>query len=596
MKTLTKKESLLQGLEFLLKEMSEADIYSTADLTEEHQMIKDTISDFNDEKIYPIADKIEEQAPGLNRKLMREAGDLGFLGAHMPEKYGGMQLDFVSETLIAEGMGASGSFSVSYNAHTGIGMLPILYFGTDVQKEKYLPLLASGEWVAAYCLTEPGSGSDALSAKTRADLTEDGQSYVLNGQKMWISNAGFADLFIVFAKVNGESFTGFIVESNTPGVTLGAEEKKMGIKGSSTRQVYFENATIPRENILGELGKGHLIAFNVLNIGRYKLGVSCLGGCKNLSTLSTRYANERHQFNKPIASFGAIKHKLAEQAIQAFALDAAVFRIAGFMDQDIKSRLSEGIEYGQAKLEAAEEYALECSIIKVLGSEVLDYIVDECVQVHGGMGYSEEAMASRAYRDSRINRIFEGTNEINRLLMINMLFKKAMKGEFDIATHAMAVQAELMNGAKPNDKDVDWKYPEERKSLRNFKKILFMMLGYAGQQAMSRQINLKEAQEPVMNLADIIIDVFTAESMLLKVEKEGDSNPDFEKMMKCFFYDTAQRIAKNAMDITGSIVDESMFGAFISGIRKLSKYPLQNTMALRRDIADTLITKNNYAY
>ena len=596
METASKSIHKLNGTEFLLKSAGEGDIFSQKDYTEEHRMIKSSIDDFIDERIMPNAERIEVQEPGLNTQLMSEAGQLGFLGAHMPEIYGGMQLDFISETIIAEGMGGSGSYSVSYNAHTGIGMLPILYFGTEAQKEKYLPLLSSGEWVAAYCLTEPGSGSDALSAKTRADLTEDGNHYILNGQKMWISNAGFSQLFIVFAQVDGDKFTGFLVEADTEGVSLGEEEKKLGIKGSSTRQVYFENVKIPKENLLGTLGKGHLIAFNVLNIGRYKLGVSCLGGCKRIATTSIEYANERKQFGQSISNFGAIKHKLAEQAIRIAGLDAAVQRIAGWMEQDIKDRIENGADYGQAKLQAAEAYALECSIIKVLGSEVLDFVVDECVQVHGGMGYSEEGSIARAYRDSRINRIFEGTNEINRLLMLSLLFKKAMKGEFDIATPAMAVQAELMKGAQQDQDSKNYKFSEERTTLENFKKIFFMLMGYAGQQAMSGSINLKEAQEPLMNLADIIIDIFTSESLLLRVEKEEADLPGLVPALKVQFHDAAQRIYTNAMDATGSLVDENMFGAFISGIKKLSKYPMQNVMKLRREIAEDLIRENKYGF
>ncbi|NNE26864.1 MAG: acyl-CoA dehydrogenase [Saprospiraceae bacterium] len=596
METASKSIHKLNGTEFLIKSTDEAHTFSQQDYTEEHQMIQASINDFINERIIPNADRIEVQEPGLNSQLMAEAGELGFLGAHMPEIYGGMQLDFISETIIAEGMGGSGSYSVSYNAHTGIGMLPILYFGTQTQKEKYLPMLSSGEWVAAYCLTEPGSGSDALSAKTRAELTEDGKHYILNGQKMWISNAGFAQLFIVFAQVDGDKFTGFLVEADTQGVSLGEEEMKLGIKGSSTRQVYFENVKIPTENLLGTLGKGHLIAFNVLNIGRYKLGVSCLGGCKRVATTTIEYANERKQFGQSISNFGAIKHKLAEQAIRIAGLDAAVLRIAGWMEQDIKDRIEEGAEYGQAKLQAAEAYALECSIIKVLGSEVLDFVVDECVQVHGGMGYSEEGSIARAYRDSRINRIFEGTNEINRLLMLSLLFKKAMKGEFDIATPAMAVQAELMKGAQQESTEQEYLYSDERKTLDNFKKIFFMLMGYAGQQAMSGSLNLKEAQEPLMNLSDIIIDIFTTESLLLRVEKEQASRPGLESALKVQFHDAAKRIYANAMDATGSLVDESMFGAFISGIKKLSKYPMQNVMERRREIADILIQENKFVF
>ncbi|MBT8234060.1 MAG: acyl-CoA dehydrogenase [Saprospiraceae bacterium] len=588
MSTTTDIKSTLKGTEFLLNETPQGQTYSSDDITEEHKMIKQTVDEFVNDKVLPIALRIDKQEEGLSSKLMDELGELGILSAHIPESYGGMHMDFISNTLIAEGMGAAGSLSVAYNAHTGIGMLPILYYGTEAQKQKYLPKLGSGEWKASYCLTEPSSGSDALSAKTRADMSEDGQSYILNGQKMWISNAGFANLFIVFAQVDGDKFTGFIVEREREGLTLGAEEDKLGIKGSSTRQVFFENVKIPKENLLGEIGKGHLIAFNVLNIGRYKLGVSCLGGSKRVAQESIKYAKERKQFKQPIANFGAIKFKLAEQKIKNYVLDASIYRLAGLMDNRINELSAEGMIYGDCKLKTAEEFALECSIIKVFGSEVLDYVCDEAVQVHGGMGYSEEGVVARAYRDSRINRIFEGTNEINRLLMLNLLFKKSMKGEFDLASKAMAVQTELMNGISLNDENEDYKFPIERKAIKSFKKVLFMLMGYAGQQAMSKELNLKEAQEPVMNISDIITDIFTAESLLLRVEKSDESEIN-NAILKTFFYDTAQRVYKNALDATGSIVDESMFGAFISSIKKLTKYPLQNTMKHRRLIADQLI-------
>lgn len=587
METLVNSKVQPKGGEFLVSQTEIENVHIPEENSEEHLMIAQSLNDFINERIFPNAQRIEKQEEGLNKLLMREAGELGFLSSHIPEQYGGLKLDFISETVIAEGMGSCGSFSVSYNAHTGIGMLPILYFGTEIQKQKYLPKLSSGEWVAAYCLTEPGSGSDALSAKTKAEMSEDGLSYILNGQKMWISNAGFADIFIVFAQLDGDKFTGFIVDKDAPGLILGEEEMKLGIKGSSTRQVYFENTIIPKENLLGEIGKGHLIAFNVLNIGRYKLGVSCLGGCQRVTKTSYGYAKTRHQFNKTISEFGAIKHKLAEQTIKNFALESATYRLAGIMENDINARIANGVPYGQAKLESAEEFALECSIIKVLGSEVLDYVVDESVQIHGGMGYSEEGDIARAYRDARINRIFEGTNEINRLLMLNLLFKRAMKGQFDIAKHAMAVQAELMQGASGDDNPYQGNFEVEHNAIQNFKKVLFMLLGIAGQKAMSKEINLKEYQEPVMNLADMIIDIFAVESTLLRAEKLTDKKS--EAILKVFVYETAMNIYKYAFDATGSIVDESMFGAVISGIKKLTKYPVQNTMKLRRHISNMIL-------
>lgn len=573
----------LSGIHFLNEDIAAHAICTPADITEEHQMVSNMVSDFIEENIFPNVAKIEKQADNIASKLMEVAGELGILSAHIPESYGGMGMDFVSNTLIAQSMGTCGSFSVAYNAHTGIGMLPILYFGTEEQKLKYLPKLSSGEWKASYCLTEPSSGSDALNAKSTAELSEDGNSYIINGQKMWISNAGFADLFIVFAQVDGDKFSCFIVEAGAEGMTLGAEEDKLGIKGSSTRQVFFENVKVPKENLLGEIGKGHLIAFNVLNIGRYKLGVSCLGGVKSLIKESVSYANERKQFGTSIGNFGAIKYKVAEQNIRAYALESSVFRMAGFMDRKIKSLVSNGTSYGDAKLLAAEEFAIECSIIKVLGSEVLDYVVDEAVQIYGGMGYSEEGKVARAYRDSRINRIFEGTNEINRLLIVSMLYKKVIKGQYNVAEKAVNVQKELTSG-EITTQESNSPFPTERATMSGIKKLIHMLVGYAGQQSMNKQLDLKNAQEPVMNLSDIIIDLYTAESVLLRVEKEGKT--DFNvAVLTTYYHDMTHRVYKNALDFIAATVDENAYPMFIKAAKSLCFYPIQNTMKSRRLIA-----------
>lgn len=594
------KKSVLKGGEFIVKDALTEDIFIPEEFNEEQLMIRETVKDFVQNEILPVAKKIEKQEHGLTVELLGKMAELGLLGAHMPEEYGGMALDTNTNTLISETLGPSGGFTVSFAAHTGIGMLPILYFGDEEQKKKYLPRLISGELKAAYCLTEPASGSDALAAKTRADLSEDGKHYIMNGQKMWISNAGFADIFIVFAQVDGDKFTGFIVERDSEGLTLGAEEEKMGIKGSSTRQVFFENVKVPVENVLGEIGKGHLIAFNALNIGRFKLGAICIGGCKMSNTTAIQYANERIQFKQPIANFGAIKYKLAEQAIRTFAAESAVYRVSDLLEDQKSVFESEGASFGEAKLKAAEEYAIECAILKVVGSEVLDYVVDETVQVHGGMGYSEEGTAARAYRDSRINRIYEGTNEINRLLLVDQIFRRALKGKLDIVGPAWDVQKEL--ASMPSLEQVEGAYGEERKAVKEFKKLVLMTAGGAAKMQMDGKLNLKEEQEIVMNVADMIIDMYLSESMLLRVEKLAgmDNKPAdqelYDAMLRTFLHDATARISKNATDALASFAEGDLLRTFLMGVKRFTKYPAQNVKENRRKIADALIAANEYCF
>ncbi len=591
---------VLKGGEFLVRDSSPEEVFIPEELTEEQLMIRQTVVDFLEQEVYPNTAKIEKQEDNIVVQLLKKTGDLGFLGAHMPPEYGGMALDTNTNSVISEAFGPAGSFIVAFAAHTGIGMLPILYFGTEDQKRKYLPGLISGDLKAAYCLTEPGSGSDALAAKTRAELTPDGKYYVLNGQKMWISNAGFANIFIVFAKIDGEKFTGFIVERGTPGLTLGAEEDKMGIKGSSTRQVFFENVRVPVENVLGEIGKGHLIAFNALNIGRYKLGIMCIGGCKKVIEMATRYANERHQFGQPIGNFGAIQYKLAEMAIRTFAGESAAYRTSQLMQDRKEAAEAEGKSYGQAMLEAAEEYAIECSILKVYGSEASDYCVDENVQIHGGIGFSEEYPAARAYRDSRINRIYEGTNEINRMLLVDQLFRRAMKGHFDLVGPAWAVQKEL--ASMPSFEKVEGPYAEERRAVADFKKIILMTAGAAAKMQMDGKLNLKEEQEILMNCADMLIDLFLAESMLLRVQKlaERAEKPQpqevYDAMLQVFLHDVTARMTKNATDALASFAEGDLLKTFLMGLKRFTKYPPVNVKEKRRLIAQALRKADGWCF
>ena len=599
MDTVTREE-VLGGGEFLIKDSQPEDIFIPEECNEEQLMIRGMIEDFMQNELMPNIPKIEKQADDIAADLLGKLGELGILGAHMPEQYGGMELDNNTNTLISTALGPGGSFSVSFAAHIGIGMLPILYFGTAAQKEKYLPRLISGELKASYCLTEPDSGSDALAAKTRAELTADGQYYVLTGQKMWITNAGFSNIFIVFAQVDGDKFTGFIVEKGMEGLTLGAEEDKLGIKGSSTRQVFFENVKVPKENLLGEVGKGHLIAFNVLNIGRFKLGALCLGGARGSADTAVKYANERHQFKVPIASFGAIKHKLAEQAIQIFAGESALFRVSDLMERKKQELAAQDKSFAEAKLMAAEEYAIECSILKLVGSEVLDYVVDETLQIHGGMGFSEEGTAARAYRDARINRIYEGTNEINRLLMIDMLFKRSMKGKLDIVGPAWAVQKELASMPSFGQND-DRPYAAEIQAVSDFKKAILMTAGAAAKMQMDGQLNLKDEQEIIMNVSDMLTQTYMAESLLLRVQKlrtlkSASEMEVYDAMLKVFLHDTTSRMSSFGKDALASFAEGDLLRTMLLGLKRFTGYPPQNIKRLRRLVADQLITANAYCF
>jgi alkylation response protein AidB-like acyl-CoA dehydrogenase len=589
------KQSVLKGGEWLIKESAAGDTFIPEDFSEEQQMVKDMCLSFLDTEVLPILDRIDKLEPGLMPSLVAKAGEQGLLGASIPEQYGGLGKDFITSNLVSEALGGGHSFSVAVSAHAGIGTLPILYFGTEAQKQKYIPKLATGEWKGAYGLTEPGSGSDALGAKTTAKLSADGKYYVLNGQKIWITNGGFADVYTVFAKVDGDKFTAFIVERGFPGFTQGPEEHKMGIKGSSTVQLYFEDCKVPVENVLGEIGRGHIIAFNILNIGRLKLCAAALGGAKRAATTSIQYATTREQFKTPIANFGAIKQKLAEMAVQLWVCESALYRVARWIDDKEKSELEAGKPFNEALLGAAEEYAIECAMLKVLGSEVLDFVVDEGVQVHGGIGFSDEVVISKAYRDSRINRIYEGTNEINRLLTVDMVLKRAMKGRLDLMGPAMNVQKELMSIPDFGSGDEE-SFAKEKKLIANFKKAILMTAGAAVQKLMMK---IEHEQEILMHIADMAIYTFAAESALLRVmklvESRGEAATAFElDIIRTYLYDAADKINKHGKDAINAFAEGDEQRMMLLGLKRFTKAEPFNSKEARRRIADKLISLNKY--
>ncbi|MCB0737761.1 MAG: acyl-CoA dehydrogenase family protein [Bacteroidetes bacterium] len=588
---------MLSGGEFLIKNQEALKTFIPENFDEEQKMIADMCRDFIENEIDPKLDQIDKLEDGLMQSLLKEAGNLGLLGTGLPEEYGGFGKDEITFMLQTEVLGTGHSFAVAFAAHTGIGTLPIYYYGTEEQKNKYLPKLASGEWLGAYCLTEPGSGSDARAAKTQAVLSEDGNHYILNGQKMWITNAGFADVFTVFAQIDSDKFTAFIVERGYEGVSFGNEEHKMGIKGSSTRQVFFNDVKVPKENLLGEIGKGHYIAFNILNIGRLKLAAATLGGAKKAAAHSLKYANERHQFKQPISGFGAIQHKLAEQLIKTYALETTLFRTTALVEEQKQKLMKEGKTSAEAILAAAEEYSIECAILKVFGSEALDYVVDEGVQILGGYGFSEEFPLARAYRDSRINRIFEGTNEINRLLSVDMVVRKALKGQLDLLGPAMAVQNELMGIPDFGDSD-DSFLAAEKKAIENMRKSILMVAGAAFQQL---GLKMKTEQEVIMRIADMAIDMYVAESLVLRIERlhaEHDLKTDALQVYvaKTFIFDAMERIHTNGKNAINAFAEGDVLRMMTMGLKRFSKYEAFNTIKARRNIAATLIADNSLKY
>lgn len=591
------QQASLKGGEFIIKPTDAQSVFTPADFTEEQNYMHQTCIDFVETEVTPLLERLDNHEEGLMRGLMEKAGQLGLFGVSVPEQFGGLDMDFPTALRVTEGVGGGHSFPVAFAAHTGIALLPILYFGNDEQKAKYLPGLTDGSLMGAYCLTEPGSGSDALGAKTKAILNAEGTHYVLNGQKMWITNAGFADVFIVFAQIDGDKFTGFIVDRDTPGLSLGNEEHKMGIKGSSTRQVFLSDAQVPKENVLGEIGKGHLIAFNVLNIGRIKLAAACLGAAKGAATQSVKYANERVQFKMPISKFGAIRYKLAQQAIRLYAVESAIYRAGSDIYRMEQQLMAEGKGANEALLGAAREFAVECAILKVEGSEVLDYVVDEGVQIYGGYGFSADYPMDRAYRDSRINRIFEGTNEINRLLAVDMILKKGLKGEIDLMGPAQAVQQELLSIPSMSQDEESGLFSKEMKTIANLKKAILMVAGSAVQKFTA---TLAKEQELLMNIADMSIKTYIAESTLLRVEKEasvkGEEALAVEAdIARVYLADAVDTVEKAAKDAIGSMAEGDEQRLLLMGLKRFTKTELLNVKEARRRIAAKLITANEYA-
>ncbi|MBW1730724.1 MAG: acyl-CoA dehydrogenase family protein [Deltaproteobacteria bacterium] len=592
------ERKIFAGGEFLITDVAPADIFTPEDFSDEHRMIYQTAKDFVEKEIMPNIEKLEEKDHDLVLSLLAKAGELGLLGTDVPEEYGGLGLDKVSTTVVGEAMGVAGSFTVVYGAHTGIGTLPIVFFGSEDQKKKYLPKLASGEWCAAYCLTEPGAGTDALNAKTKAVLSEDGKYYILNGEKMFITNAGWASVFTLYAKVDGEHFTGFIVEKDFPGVSTGAEIDKMGVHGSSTRPLVLEDAKVPVENLMFEIGKGHKIAFNILNIGRWKLGAMTTGGCKGCLTEAVKYANGRIQFKVPISSFGMIKTKLANMAIRTYMSESMMYRLAGMFDDKLGTLDEDAKKSGAENAKAIEEYAPECSITKVYGSECLDYCVDEYVQVLGGYGYCSEYPAERYYRDSRINRIWEGTNEINRMLVPGTLMRRALQGRLNLLQAAQAIPQELMSYSPLAVQLPDTPLALQEHMVKMSKKIALMVAGLAAQKFGA---DLVKEQEVLAKIADMVIEIFAMESGLLRTKKiigaKGEEKAKYQiAAVETYVDEQIPRIESWAKQALAYIEQGDTLRAQLAGVKKLARYQPIDTISRRRAIADRIIELESYPF
>ncbi|MHC0038212.1 acyl-CoA dehydrogenase family protein [Pseudoneobacillus sp. C159] len=587
-------DQLIKGGSFLIEDVSKDRLLTPEDFTDEHLMIARTTEDFIANEVLPQVERLENHEFDRSVKLLKQAGELGLLGVDVPEEYGGLGLDKISSALIAEKMARAGSFSISHGAHVGIGSLPIVLFGNEDQKQKYLPDLATGEKLAAYALTEPGSGSDALGARTTAKLNAEGTHYILNGEKQWITNSAFADVFVVYAKIDGEHFSAFIVERDFPGVSTGAEEKKMGIKGSSTRTLILDDAQVPVENLLGEAGKGHVIAFNILNIGRYKLGVGAVGGAKSAFEMTVKYANGRKQFNTPIAQFNLTKEKLATMASRIYATESSVYRTVGLFEDRMSKLSDEEVKNGKEVAKSIAEYAIECSLNKVFATETLDYVVDEGVQIHGGYGFMQEYEIERAYRDSRINRIFEGTNEINRLLVPGTFIRKAMKGELPLFQKALQLQEELMM-MMPEEPD-DEPLAQEKYLVKNAKKIGLLAAGLAAQKFGKA---LEKEQEILVNIADIISNAYAMESALLRTEKaiaKTGLQKNQQKLLytQIFCQEAFNEIEQHAKETLVATEQGDALRMLISALRKFTRHTPINVVAKKREAANKIISVEKY--
>jgi alkylation response protein AidB-like acyl-CoA dehydrogenase len=587
--------TLIQGGSFLIESVSPEEVFTPEDFTEEHRMIAETAEQFMENEVVPRIEEMEAKKEGVNEELLRQAAAIGLLGASIPEAYGGEGLDQISSTILSEKTGRYGSFATTFGAHTGIGTLPIVYFGDEQQKAKYLPKLATAEWIAAYALTEAESGSDALNAKTKAVLSPDGKHYILNGTKLFITNAGFAHVFVTFAKVDGEKFTCFIVERDSPGVSTGHEEHKMGIRGSSTRALILDNAVVPVENVLGDIGNGHKIAFSVLNFGRFKLGASAVMGVRYVTNQAIQYAKGRRQFSKPIIEFGAIQHKLAEMAVQVFSAESMVYRTVGMIDLAMNGIDKSSPTAASDTLRALEDYVVECSIVKVANSEILDFVVDEAVQIYGGYGYSQDYPVERAYRDARINRIFEGTNEINRLLITGQLLKRAIKGQLGLVPAAQKLLSELL--AFPSlDEDEDGVLAQERRIVANAKKVFLLASGVAVQKYREKMV---EQQEVLTLLSDLVIGIYAMESILLRVLKglsrQGTKGWDVQaKAASLLVHGKLPELEDKAKQILAAVTEGDELRTHLAALRRFTKSTPVNLITLRQDIAKKLNEEGKY--